>query len=117
MDRQGRHGARAGPGTRRRCADALASSASRPRAIRTWGGNVVDRRRYPSAVDAIDRAVEDVLAAGLPDRWIPLDLDPANVLLDDDGNVAFIDLDDSYIGPAPLAIASFARRIRVCQRR
>lgn len=41
--------------------------------------------------------------------WIPMDLDPANVLVDA-GRVAFIDLDDSFTGPAPLAMAGFALR-------
>lgn len=50
--------------------------------------------------------------ADVPQSWIPLDLDPINVLIDDDGAVRFIDLDDSYFGPAPLAIAAFARRCR-----
>jgi hypothetical protein len=43
--------------------------------------------------------------------WIPLDLDPENVILDEDGGVRFIDLDDSFVGPAPLALATFARRV------
>jgi hypothetical protein len=41
--------------------------------------------------------------------WIPMDLDPANVLVHD-GRVAFIDLDDSFTGPPPLAMAGFALR-------
>ena len=61
---------------------------------------------------AIERAQGDVRHARVPQSWLPMDLDPENVLVDDDGAVRFIDLDDSYLGPAPLAIATFARRIR-----
>jgi hypothetical protein len=49
----------------------------------------------------IDRAI--------PGSWIPMDLDPTNVLIDGD-RVQFIDLDDSFFGPAPLAMAAFALR-------
>ena len=45
----------------------------------------------------------------LPQSWMPMDLDPSNVLIDG-GEVRFIDLDDSFIGPAPQAMAAFARR-------
>jgi hypothetical protein len=61
---------------------------------------------------AIDRACDAVRRARVPQCWIPLDLDPSNVLVDDSGGVRFIDLDDSFIGPAPLALAVFARRCR-----
>lgn len=47
----------------------------------------------------------------LPDSWMPMDLDPSNVLIDGH-EVRFIDLDDSFIGPAPQAMAAFARRCR-----
>ena len=53
---------------------------------------------------------ETVTSAGVPRSWIPLDLDPVNVLAADSGEVRFIDLDDSFFGPAPLAMALFARR-------
>jgi hypothetical protein len=62
--------------------------------------------------DAIRRACDEVKRADVPQSWIPLDLDPGNVLVDDDGRVSFIDLDDSFAGPAPLAMAMFARRSR-----
>jgi hypothetical protein len=45
------------------------------------------------------------------DSWIPMDLDPTNALVDG-SDVRFIDLDDSYLGPAPLAMAVFANRCR-----
>jgi hypothetical protein len=47
--------------------------------------------------------------ANLPESWMPMDLDPSNVLVDGE-HVRFIDLDDSFLGPAPLAMAAFARR-------
>lgn len=50
------------------------------------------------------------LRANAPDSWIPMDLDPTNALVDSDGGVRFIDLDDSFVGAAPLAIAGLARR-------
>ncbi|HTM25622.1 MAG TPA: hypothetical protein VL225_10550 [Vicinamibacterales bacterium] len=59
---------------------------------------------------AIRRACETTVRAGRPHAWIPMDLDPANVLVDDDGAVRFIDVDDSFFGPAPLAMAILARR-------
>jgi len=61
--------------------------------------------------DAIAMTRERLARARLPNSWIPMDLDPENVLVDDGGTVRFIDLDDSFLGPAPLAIATFARRI------
>ena len=56
------------------------------------------------------RCVEEVAAADVPHTWIPMDLDPGNVLLNAGGGVRFIDLDDSFIGSAPLAMAVLARR-------
>lgn len=61
---------------------------------------------------ALERACDEVRRANVPRSWIPLDLDPVNVLVDDDGRVSFIDLDDSFLGPVPLAMATFARRCR-----
>lgn len=69
---------------------------------------------------ALARAGEIVAAAKIPHTWAPLDLDPTNILVDDGSGpaeprrlqVRFIDLDDSYLGAAPLAMAVFARRCR-----
>ena len=61
---------------------------------------------------AIARACDEAGNADVPQSWIPLDLDPGNVLVDDSGGVRFIDLDDSFVGPAPLAMADFARQCR-----
>lgn len=64
-----------------------------------------------TSCEAIERACRKVSDADAPLAWIPLDLDPVNVFVADDGPVRFIDLDDSFAGPAPLAIATFARRV------
>jgi len=86
-------------------------------ALTRWSWDIVDPSRDRQATDAIDRAVDDVVAAGFADRWLPLDLDPANILLDDQDRVAVIDLDDSFVGPAPLAAATLVRRVRARARR
>ena len=59
---------------------------------------------------AIRRACAEAIRADVPQTWIPMDLDPTNVLVDDDNVVRFIDVDDSFFGPAPLAMAVFATR-------
>lgn len=56
------------------------------------------------------RQCADVMGAAVPTAWIPMDLDPANILSDEQGGVRFIDLDDSFFGPAPLAMAILAAR-------
>jgi hypothetical protein len=58
---------------------------------------------------AIDEACADVGSVG-PRSWVAADLDPTNVIVDG-GDVRFIDLDDALLGPAPLAVATLARRI------
>jgi hypothetical protein len=59
--------------------------------------------------DLIRDTYASVQRASLPRAWLPMDLDPTNVIVHD-GDVRFIDVDDSYVGPAPLPIALFARR-------
>jgi hypothetical protein len=59
---------------------------------------------------AVRRACATVCGADVPHAWIPMDLDPTNALVDDVGAVRFIDVDDSFFGAAPLAMAAFARR-------
>ncbi|HET7695962.1 MAG TPA: hypothetical protein VFK57_09670 [Vicinamibacterales bacterium] len=54
-------------------------------------------------------ACAHVMDASPARSWIPMDLDPSNVVADGD-RVRFIDVDDSFAGPAPLALAAFARR-------
>jgi len=61
--------------------------------------------------DVVRRQCARVMRAGVPSSWIPMDLDPTNVLVDDDDPVRFIDLDDSFLGPAPLAMATLAMRL------
>lgn len=63
----------------------------------------------PSLVGAALASIQRRVYEQSGESWIPMDLDPANVLVDD-GRVAFIDLDDSFTGPAPLAMAGFALR-------
>lgn len=58
----------------------------------------------------IRRACAAVADADVPETWIAMDLDPTNVLVDDRGAVRFIDVDDSFFGPAPLAMAAVAAR-------
>lgn len=65
-----------------------------------------------ACVPAIAEQTERVKRAAVPESWIPMDLHPTNVLVDGAGQVRFIDLDDSYLGPAPLAMALFAQRCR-----
>lgn len=57
-------------------------------------------------------AFESVRRGRYPLTWIPMDLDPSNVLVDEDRSVRFIDLDDSFLGPAPLAMSVYATRSR-----
>ncbi len=96
--------------------DALSSAAVlgtlEPVNLPDAAGWAADLMGNKTSCDAIERACAVVTSAVAPQTWIPLDLDPANVLVDNDGLVSFIDLDDSFIGPAPLAMAMFARRSR-----
>jgi hypothetical protein len=62
-----------------------------------------------SCAAAIARAADRAAGAHLPQTWIPLDLHPTNVVVGEGANVYFIDLDESYLGPAPLAMAALAR--------
>jgi hypothetical protein len=58
----------------------------------------------------VRRRCAQALRADVPAAWIPMDLDPANILVDAVRRVRFIDVDDSILGPAPLAMATLARR-------
>jgi hypothetical protein len=60
--------------------------------------------------DLVRRACAEAASADVPHTWIPMDIDPANILVDDKSAVRFIDLDDSFVGPAPLAMAVLANR-------
>jgi hypothetical protein len=73
-------------------------------AARWAGGLLAD-----SACD-VGGAFARVNKMGAPLTWIPMDLDPANFLVDDEDRVRFIDVDDSFLGPAPLAVATLALR-------
>lgn len=61
--------------------------------------------------DVIRRACWRACRREVPRGWIFTDLDPANVLVHDE-QVRFIDLGDARIGPAPIALSTFARRLR-----
>jgi hypothetical protein len=63
-----------------------------------------------AAVAAIDDACERASHADVPHSWMSADFDPTNVLIDGD-DVRFIDLDDCALGPAPIAVSTFAKRI------
>lgn len=60
--------------------------------------------------DVLDRACARVRGADVPTTWIPMDLDPSNVLVDEANRARFIDVDDSFLGPAPLAMATLLLR-------
>jgi hypothetical protein len=92
-----------------RVAVALARIQQRLRSI-DCTSHVLARPDLPAAFEWAGQDPDDIGSLG-PDTWIPMDLDPNNVL-DDDGQVTFIDLDESYLGPAPLAMAGFALRLR-----
>lgn len=79
-------------------------------AVGSWTTSLLDEAREGRAVEIVDRALGEMARTDLPRRWILLDLDPANVIVSSDGE-AFIDLDDSFVGPGPLAAALFARRV------
>lgn len=80
-----------------------------------WARAVVREHVSSETADRCDaalaRAQRSLSTADLPCSWIPLDLDVGNVLVDNDA-VRFIDLDDSRIGAAPIALATFLRRVR-----
>jgi hypothetical protein len=86
------------------------------RGAAAWSIELLRNEDSGSASDtccaAIAYACDEVDVAVTPCSWVPMDLDPANVLIDCGGAVRFIDLDDSYRGPAALAMATLARRIR-----
>jgi len=72
-----------------------------------WAGKLLPD---PACRIVVSQSCIEVTRASIPRSWIPMDLDPTNVLLDEESAVRFIDVDDSYWGPAPLALATFARR-------
>jgi hypothetical protein len=72
-----------------------------------WGSELLADSRCEAIVR---RHCARVTRADVPAAWIPMDLDPTNILIDDEDRVRFIDLDDSFLGPAPLAIATLALR-------
>lgn len=84
--------------------DLSALSAWSVRAVRgAAGGSPPETRR------AIEVACDEVASVGVY-SWVAADLDPSNVIVDGHA-VRFIDLDDALLAPAPLALATFARRL------
>jgi hypothetical protein len=73
-----------------------------------WGTELVDG----GCVRRIETCLSSVLSTRAPRTWIPMDLHPTNALVSADGAVRFIDIDESFFGPAPLAAALFATRSR-----
>jgi hypothetical protein len=63
-----------------------------------------------AAGDVVVPAFAVTTAAEVCRSWIPMDLDLTNLVADPDDAVRFIDVDDSFFGPAPLAIALLAQR-------
>lgn len=70
-----------------------------------WAGESI------ADVTPLEDACARVARGGYPAAWIWADFDPANVIVDGDA-IRFIDLDDSALGPAPIAISTFAERLR-----
>jgi hypothetical protein len=67
-------------------------------------------RPCAAAIAAMSDACERVDNAHVPRSWVWADFDPTNVLVHGD-EVRFIDLDDCRVGPAPIAVSTFARRL------
>jgi hypothetical protein len=80
-----------------------------------WGSGLLAAHSDADSGDGHDAALARVCRtvndADLPHSWIPLDLDPGNVLIDDEA-VRFIDLDRSRVGAAPLSLSLLLRRLR-----
>ena len=72
-----------------------------------WASDLLGDSRSGAIVR---RRCAQALHADVPTAWIPMDLDPVNILVDAGHRVRFIDVDDSFLGPAPLAMATLARR-------
>jgi hypothetical protein len=64
------------------------------------------------AAARFDELGERIADARAPESWIYADFDPRNVFIDGD-EVRFIDLSDCWLGPAPLGVATFVRRMKV----
>jgi hypothetical protein len=94
---------------RTRTADhrSLALPALDLEAAARWASELLGDSRSGAIVR---RRCAQALRADVPAAWIPMDLDPANVLVGTGDRVGFIDVDDSFLGPAPLAMATLARR-------
>ena len=80
-----------------------------------WAHALVVERLDAATADrcaaSIARTHQPAGAGDLPRSWVPLDLDAGNVLIDDEF-VRFIDLDQSCVGSAPLALSTLLRRLR-----
>ena len=72
-----------------------------------WGSELLGD---PALAAAVRHACGQAMGAPVPRSWVPMDLDPGNVLVDSDGAVRFIDIDDSFAGPGALAMAPIAQR-------
>jgi hypothetical protein len=79
-----------------------------------WAADLFDRtdeRSHVRCAEVIERSCERVRTARVPNSWITADIDPTNILVHGD-EMRFIDLDDSALGPAPIAMATFAMRMK-----
>jgi hypothetical protein len=70
-----------------------------------WAGESI------ADVTPLEDACARVARCGYPTAWIWVDFDPANVIVGRDA-IRFIDLDDSALGPAPIAATTFVERLR-----
>jgi hypothetical protein len=81
--------------------------------VMTWACGLFERSVDTAVTDEVLVAIAGwcgrVQSADVPYSWIPLDLDPRNVVIDGPA-VRFIDLDQSYYGPGCLACATFSQR-------
>lgn len=93
------------------CTEVLGEAALDLDDLARWAGEATrGRERRSFTQGAVERGCGQVCRAQHPTAWVAGDLDPANVILEGD-RVRFIDLDEAILGPAPLSLATFARRV------
>ncbi|HEY0875793.1 MAG TPA: phosphotransferase [Vicinamibacterales bacterium] len=73
-----------------------------------WGASFLDE----GDAELMRQHVQRAACGSSTPTWIPLDLHPTNVLVDDAGAMRFIDLDESFLGPPALAAVVLSGRWR-----